>query len=134
VNGRETVSPGQYTNMGPFNGSPIYVIAHAVICGPWEKSAAPKPESVTYESSLIIYPNPFSHHVTFEFISERDAHAVLDIHNVLGQKISTLLNKTVEQGVLNKADFYPVNQPRGIFYYRLKLGDVVRTGKLFYIR
>jgi hypothetical protein len=29
--GRETVAPGQYTNNSPFDGSQIYVIAHAVV-------------------------------------------------------------------------------------------------------
>lgn len=30
-NGLPTVAPGQYTNEGPFDGSPIYVIYHAVV-------------------------------------------------------------------------------------------------------
>lgn len=29
--GRDTVAPGQYTNNGPFDGSQVYVIAHAVV-------------------------------------------------------------------------------------------------------
>jgi hypothetical protein len=30
-NGRFTIAPGQYTNEGPFDGSQVYVIAHAVV-------------------------------------------------------------------------------------------------------
>jgi len=29
--GKSTVAPGQYTNASPFNGDPVYVIAHAVV-------------------------------------------------------------------------------------------------------
>jgi hypothetical protein len=82
---------------------------------------------------LLVYPNPFSDVVTFEFISGRNAHAVLDIHNILGQKIATLLDRRVEQGVLNKVEYLPQGQEEsGIFFYRLMLDNSVMTGKIIH--
>ncbi len=37
---------------------------------------------------IKVYPNPFSDKVAFEFTSAEDTHAVLEITNILGQKVT----------------------------------------------
>jgi len=88
----------------------------------------------TGNSGLKVYPNPFSDKVTFEFTSPQDAHAVLEIHNLLGQKINVLMDVNVKQGVVNKAEYEPAGQSPGILIYQLKLDDSVQTGRLIYNR
>ena len=83
---------------------------------------------------LNVYPNPFNNVVTIEFTSQKDAHAVLEIHNSLGQKVTTLLDRNVEQGVLNRVEYAPINQASGIYLYQLKLDNAVFVGKLIYNR
>ncbi len=83
-------------------------------------------------SPLSAYPNPFENKITFEFTSGQDAHAVLEIHNLLGQRVATLLDRTVKEGVLNKVDYLPVNQLPGIYTYRLMLDNALQTGKIVY--
>ena len=88
----------------------------------------------TGNTGLKVYPNPFSDKVTFEFTSPKDAHAVLEIHNLLGQKINVLMDINVKQGVVNKTEYEPTGQVPGILIYQLKLDDSVQTGRLIYNR
>jgi hypothetical protein len=83
-------------------------------------------------NSLQVYPNPFSNKVTFEFVPATDAHAELEIQNILGQKVITLMNRRVEKGVLNRVDYQPADQAPGIFIYRLILDDEIMTGRIVY--
>jgi len=134
LDGKFTVSPGQYKfDAEAVFTAPFYVIAHAVVCGSFTKSA-PVQVVTGGISDLKVYPNPFDRMVTFEFISDRDARAILDIYNLTGQKITTLMNKTIKEGVLNRVDYRPLDQANGIFFYRLNLDGVISTGKLLYNR
>jgi hypothetical protein len=84
------------------------------------------------ESSLLkVYPNPFGNTVNFEFVSGRDASARLEIFNALGQKITTLMDRMVEEGVMNRIQYQPVSQP-GLLFYRFTLDTQVFNGKLIY--
>jgi hypothetical protein len=137
-----TVAPGSYYYAGPFNGGTVYVIAHAVVCGPFE-TTAPVIEASTIEKSAVIerldnatelkvYPNPFSTRVAFEFVSGKNVNARLEIYNNVGQMITTLMDRPVEKGVLNRVEFTPSNITHGVLFYRLLLDDEVQNGKLLY--
>ncbi len=156
VKGKYTTSPGQYTwNSGEFNprvsvievtlsmrSAPFYLIVHALACNMPVKQAQtdaisrPVTDiSMSMNSSLLmVYPNPFNEKVTFEFVSRKDVRAILEIHNVLGQKVATLMDRTVREGVLNKVEYQPYNQVPGIFVYRLMLGNEIQTGRIIYNR
>jgi hypothetical protein len=137
-----TVAPGSYYYAGPFkNGQQVYVIAHAVVCGPFTTT---KVSSVTQKSAVIerldnatelkVYPNPFNSRVAFEFVSSKDVNARLEIYNNIGQRISTLMDRPVEKGVLNRVEFTPSNITHGVLFYRLLLDDEVQNGKLLYTK
>lgn len=85
-------------------------------------------------SGLKAYPNPFRTSVNFEFIPEHDAQAKLEVIDMLGQKITTLLYIPVNKGVMNKVEYKPVGINSGFLFYRLTLGDVVTTGKMLYAK
>ena len=149
-----TVAPGQYPySAGSLNNvttytfnitlkgnqpSTMYVIAHAVTC----KQAASTTTLVAQKGaqittglearSLKAYPNPFSDKVTLEFVSDKDAHAVLEITNMLGQKIATLLDGSVKEGVMNRVEFTPRNVAPGILIYRLIMDGNVQNGRIIY--
>jgi hypothetical protein len=131
--GKPTVAPGQYKNIGPFEGD-VYVIAHGVVCGAFNPmpQAAVAPLNISLEpSDLKVYPNPFNTRVTFEFVSGRDANARLDIFNMLGQKVATLFDRPVEKGVLNRIEYLPDVAP-GVLFYRFTLDNELFNGKLIY--
>ena len=81
---------------------------------------------------LSVYPNPFSDKVYFEFVSGNDSHAVLEIFNAVGQKVTTLMDQPVEKGVLNRIEYRPLTGVSGIFLYRLTLGESIQNGRLIY--
>ncbi len=154
-----TVAPGQYTyknaalNYLPewqFFTTPVsmgtngfWVIAHAVVCkkhvcGAPVASSNPKsaiiPPVETSDAGgmLMAYPNPFSSKVNFEFTAKHDSHAVLEISNMLGQKISTLFDSPVKRDVRYRFEFEPKGEISGMYIYRMFLDGETRTGKLIY--
>lgn len=85
-------------------------------------------------TELKVYPNPFSTRVTFEFVAGRDADARIEIFNMLGQKVSTVMDHFVREGVLQRVEFAPMNIERGMLFYRLTLDEEVFNGKVLYNR
>jgi hypothetical protein len=151
INGKATVAPGQYpysaTGLsltgpaaltvnypGTFTGT-IYVIAHAVTCTA-EKSAvidiSANVNSNLETNQLKAYPNPFNERLTFEFVSAKDTHAVLEITNILSQNITPLMVSKVKMGVLNRIEYQPENVVPGILIYRLILDGKVQNGRIVY--
>lgn len=83
-------------------------------------------------SKLNVYPNPFSDKVTFEFVSGSDAHAHLEVTNLLGQRIAILMDQPVHEGMLNRIEYEPVDINSGILIYRLILDNNVNVGRIIY--
>ncbi len=120
-----------------FDGCSLFMgyYAQKLVC-PTTTPEAPKVAQITpagFEvSTLKVYPNPFQNKVTFEFVSAKDSHAVLEINNILGQKITTLMDKDVKMGAVNQLEYQPINVVPGILIYRLILDGNVQTGRLIY--
>jgi hypothetical protein len=83
-------------------------------------------------SDLKVYPNPFSERLNFEFVSANDAHAVLEIYNMLGQKIAGLMDQQVEGRVMNRIEYAPTEIISGIYIYKLILDGNIKVGKVIY--
>ncbi len=81
---------------------------------------------------LKVYPNPFRDQVIFEFSAGRDSQGLLEIYNMLGQKVAVILDRPVKRRVLNRIEYSPVEMGSGILIYRLVLDDVVQTGRIIY--
>jgi hypothetical protein len=133
------------------NGNAVYIIIHGVACEAVCMYEEPETMEVNFYqnfsttkksasidvldvngNSLKAYPNPFSSEVTFEFAAGKDARALLEITNIAGQRIATLMDRHVHQGVVNSVRFSPDNVAEGVLIYRLILGDEVQTGRLIY--
>ncbi|HYQ56851.1 MAG TPA: T9SS type A sorting domain-containing protein [Draconibacterium sp.] len=84
------------------------------------------------ESELKVYPNPFSDKVTFEFVSGVDAHGVLEIYNITGQRVARILDRPVEAGVMNRIEYVPDHDVTGIYLYRLDLDGKLQIGRIIY--
>lgn len=81
---------------------------------------------------LKVYPNPFNEKVTFEFVSNKDTQVVLEITNVVGQKITTLFNGPVRAGELNRIEYSPVNVVPGVLIYQLIMDGSIQNGRVVY--
>ena len=134
----------------------IWVIVHAVVCiptctceptamgysldlgsysllqtkGNTKEAVIPQFDGTT--GDLKVFPNPFYHKVTFEFVSSEDAQAKLEIYNAVGQRVTTLMDEYVEGGKLNVIDYVPTYEISGVYFYRLDLNGKIRNGRIIY--
>jgi len=69
------------------------------------------------------YPNPFNPSTTIAFDLARTGHVALDIYNIKGQKVRSLVNNVMEAGqhtvVWNGADDVGHSVSSGVYFYRM---------------
>ena len=83
------------------------------------------------------YPNPFNPTTMIEFALEREQPVKLEIFNILGQKITTLLDETMPAGKHRlKWDTAEADKPlaSGIYFYRLTGADQTQTRKMILLK
>lgn len=83
------------------------------------------------------YPNPFRDNINFSFYLKESSDVSLEIFNILGQKIATVSNATHGAG-MNKLNWDGMDSndkkvSAGIYFYRLKIEDNVKTSKFMMI-
>ena len=84
------------------------------------------------------YPNPFNPSTTIEFSIPKAGQVRLEIFNILGQRIRTLINNDLAPGNYRKRWDGRNNQgrlmPSGIYIYRLKNKEFSATKRMLLIR
>jgi len=68
------------------------------------------------------YPNPFNSATTISYNLENDSNVELDIYNLLGQKIETLISGYQSKGTHN-IKWNPENLPSGTYISKLRAGN-----------
>jgi hypothetical protein len=80
------------------------------------------------------YPNPFNPTTGITFALPTKAHVTLEVYNVLGQKVKTLVNSDMEAGyksvTWNGKDEVGASVSSGTYFYMLKAGDKTFTKKM----
>ena len=84
-------------------------------------------------SGIYIYPNPFNDVTTISYELSSPEVVKLEIYNVVGKKLETLVNNSQTQGVYN-INWIANDQPEGIYFYKLQIGNLCETGKLVLYR
>ena len=77
------------------------------------------------------YPNPFSFSTTFDFLVKLPGNLTLDIFDIRGRKVATLLDKYYSQGNY-RLEWIPTGVAAGMYFYRFQLEDHVVTKKMYY--
>lgn len=89
-------------------------------------------------SLLPNYPNPFNSETIISFSIPRSGKAVLEIYDVLGRRVKTLLNDRIPAGNYrirwNGRNRWGQAVSSGVYFYRLQSGEQVLTRKLLLIR
>ncbi len=84
------------------------------------------------------YPNPFNPFTTVVYSLPQAEHVTLEIFNVNGQKIRTMVNETQSAGshsvVWNGTDDHGMKVASGIYMYRLTAGEFTDTKKMTLIK
>jgi hypothetical protein len=109
---------------GPWAGPQMYTDVQTI-------ASSDIPYSYTLNQN---YPNPFNASTVIEFTNKRDGHVTLQVYNILGQNVATLLD-----------DFKPVGKyaitwdgtdsrgnvvPSGMYFYRVTTGDFTAVKKM----
>jgi hypothetical protein len=89
------------------------------------------------------YPNPFrvnspSASATIGYRLSKPANVRLEIYNILGQRVRTLVNQNQLAGIYtvqwNGIDEAGQLSAAGIYFYRMQVQNVVQTQKLLLVR
>ena len=84
------------------------------------------------------YPNPFNPSTTISFSLPSDNHTILNIYDISGKLINTLLDKNMKTGYHNISwdgkDFYGHEVSTGAYVYTLSTNDVSLSGKMILLK
>ncbi len=79
------------------------------------------------------YPNPFNPTTTIEFSLRQDGRTVLEVFNILGQVVATLVNGELKAGT-HQIRFNASALPSGLYFYRLRSGAFVSIKKMMLLK
>ncbi|MDX2128438.1 MAG: T9SS type A sorting domain-containing protein [Chloroherpetonaceae bacterium] len=79
------------------------------------------------------YPNPFNPTTTIQFRLPQSGFTELTIYDMLGRKVSTLINQRMEAG-LHRVNFNAQSLASGVYFYRLSTGNFSMTKKMTLIK
>ncbi len=79
------------------------------------------------------YPNPFNPSTNIAFSIPKATNVTITVFNVLGQKVSTLVDEKMSSGS-HLVTFRADNLSSGIYFYRLQTSGVVLTKKMMLIK
>lgn len=84
------------------------------------------------------YPNPFNPVTQIEYFVPRDGHIKLEVFNVLGQKIQTLVNQEQTRGThevtWDGTNDQGVFVSNGIYFYRFTADDFEQTNQMILLK
>ena len=93
------------------------------------------PEKPTLDQN---YPNPFNPSTEIGFDLPKPSFVSLDIFDVLGRKVSTLINEHLTAGSKrvqwNGRDNMGAEVASGVYFYRLRIGDHVEVKKMVLLK
>jgi hypothetical protein len=84
------------------------------------------------------YPNPFNPVTHIRFSLAQSEKVKLEVFNILGQKVNTLVNNKLNIGQY-EIKWDGKNESgnllgSGIYFYRLKAGDYIKTRKMIFLK
>ena len=84
------------------------------------------------------YPNPFNPSTTISFSLPSDNHTILNIYDISGKLINTLLDKNMKSGYHNVSwdgkDMYGQEVSTGAYVYTLSTNDMSLSGKMILLK
>jgi hypothetical protein len=123
--------------MGPTIGT--WALVDSVSIGPVATAVGPMVSSPPESFSLSQnYPNPFNPVTKIDYTLPEAADAKLEIYNVRGQRVRTLVNDHLPAGVhfihWDSRDMYGQSVAAGIYFYRLQAGPRTLTRKMLLLK
>jgi hypothetical protein len=115
------------------------VVEYAIVI--FEKSTwvEEEPQSAPRDFCLFqSFPNPFNDQTVIEYQLPKTVEVSLEIYNILGQRVRTLVEKEEQNGsvkvIWNGEDDSGRNLGSGIYFCRLKAGNLEQTQKMVLLK
>jgi hypothetical protein len=84
------------------------------------------------------YPNPFNPTTTIPFSVPVVSHVAIQVYNVQGQKVRTLLNDQMQPGnhivVFDMKDDAGMALPSGVYFYRMTTDGFAAKKRLLFLK
>ena len=81
------------------------------------------------------YPNPFNPSTTIKFGLPKDSNVKLELFNILGEKIATLIDKEMQAGFHNyQLSILNFQLTSGVYIYKIEAGSFVSVKKLLLMK
>ncbi|UCE24701.1 MAG: T9SS type A sorting domain-containing protein, partial [Candidatus Zixiibacteriota bacterium] len=111
-------------------------IFKGIVPGGKEKVLAQVPDKFGLNQN---YPNPFNPTTVLSFNLPKPAKVTLEIFNILGQRVNTLIHGEQRQAGLHQVEWHGDNAAgdkvgSGIYFYRLRADDEVATRKMMLLK
>ena len=126
-----------YIDENVYYGTYIYRLKQIDIDGSFkysdyvEVNTGKEPEKAILEQN---YPNPFNPMTLIKFLVSENELATLKVYNIMGEEVATLFNDIAEANKIYKIKFNADNLPSGMYIYKLKVGDFVKTNKMILVK
>ena len=75
------------------------------------------------------FPNPFSTSTNISYTLKGPSSVQINIYDILGNEIQELINTNQEEG-MHKVKFNAGELPSGVYFYKIRIGESIYTGKL----
>jgi len=84
------------------------------------------------------YPNPFNPSTSIKFSTERFSDVTVTVYSLIGQKIQTIHNGELMAGTYD-VKWYGTDAggnkvPSGVYFYEVRSGDRIKTGKMLLLK
>ncbi len=113
----------------------------------WDAAGRPIVTSVDGDNGRLIpanymlaqnYPNPFNPSTRIDFSLPEKSHVTLSIHNILGQRVKTLIDRPLNGGahrvVWNGTNEFGETVTSGIYFYQLRSELGNKTMKMMFMK
>jgi len=84
------------------------------------------------------FPNPFNPSTNIRFNLVKAGDVVIEIYNIIGQKVTTLIDERLSAGVhqvtWNGTDSDGHNVASGIYFYQLETGEIIKSRKMILLK
>ena len=88
------------------------------------------PTTVTLSQN---YPNPFNPSTRIEFGLPKESHVTLEVYNILGERIATLVDEAMGAGY-HTVRFDGASLPSGLYIYRMAAGSTTIVHKMMLVK
>ena len=80
------------------------------------------------------FPNPFNQQATIEFSVKQASNLVLELFNLLGERVAVLYDGYAEPGVVQRVSLQAENLQTGIYLFKLTSGEFTYQAKIIRAR